>query len=109
MIKLIKGLSKIILIIILLLFTASYIISSSGYYEYNIREKNVITNDRIKEFEEDIKNNKEIDLKDYIENDKEDYSNNITNIVYNISNSSNKLAKKTIKYLFKKLGSFIDE
>lgn len=104
----VKGLSKIILIIILLLFIASYIISSSSYYEYASRGKNVISSDRIQEFEEDIKNNIEIDLKDYMDTKEEDYSNKITDIVYNISNGSNKVAKKAIKYLFKKLSSFVE-
>ena len=104
----IKGLSKIILIIILLLFITSYVISSSPYYEYANRGKNVISNDRIQEFEEDIKNNVEIDLKDYMDKKEDDYSNKITDFVYNISNGSNKVMKKAIKYLFKKLSSFVE-
>jgi hypothetical protein len=38
-----------------------------------------------------------------------DYSNKITNLVYNLSDNSNKLARKTIKYLFKKLGSLVED
>jgi hypothetical protein len=38
-----------------------------------------------------------------------DYSNKITNLVYNISDSSNKLARKTIKYIFKKLASLVED
>ena len=84
-------------------------IASTGYYEYTMRERTIITNEKIKEFEEDIKNNENIDIKDYFEKEEIDYSNKITNLVYNISDNSNKLARKAIKYLFKKLGSLVEE
>jgi hypothetical protein len=69
----------------------------------------VITSDKIKEFEDDVKNNKDIDIKNYIDNDEVDYSNKITRLVYNISSSSNKITKKTFRYLFKKLSSLMEE
>ena len=105
----VKGLSKILLIVMILLFIASYIVSTSGYYEYALRGKNVISSDKIKEFEDDIKNNKEIDLKNYMDNKNEDYSNKMTDLVYNISSGSNKIAKKAIKYIFKKLSMFLED
>ena len=104
-----KNILKVSFIILLILFIMSYFISFSGYYEYEARRKMVITSDRIKEFEEDIKNNENIDVKDYLNDDVVDYSNKITDIVYNISSKSNDIAKKTIKYLFKRLGSLVDE
>lgn len=107
-VRMLKGLSKILLIIVLLMFMSSYIVSTSDYYEYTKRNKNVISGDRIKEFEEDIKNNIEIDMKDYMDNKEEDYSNKITDFVYNISDNSNKIAKKTIRYLFKKISVFVE-
>ena len=104
-----KKLIKLIIIILVLVFISSYMISESGYYEYAMQQKTVITNDKIKEFEQDIKDNKNIDLIKYLDNEQIDYSNKITNIVYNISDNSNKLARKAIKYIFKKLGSLIEE
>ena len=100
---------KLIFIPIILIFITSYIISESGYYEYNLQRKTIITNEKIKEFEQDIKDNKEIDLIDYLDNEEIDYTNRFTTLVYNISDNSNKLARKTIKYIFKKLGSLIEE
>lgn len=84
-------------------------ISESGYYEYTMQQRSVITNEKIKEFEQDIKNNKEIDLIKYLSDDDINYSNKITTFVYNISDNSNKIARKVIKSLFRKLGTLIEE
>lgn len=104
-----KSIIKLIMIIILIIFISSYIIASTGYYEYTMRERTIITNEKIKEFEEDIRNNENIDIKDYYDNKELDYSNKITTLVYNVSDNSNKLARKAIKYLFKKLGSLVED
>ncbi|MBQ2873504.1 MAG: hypothetical protein IJE89_05855 [Bacilli bacterium] len=104
-----KKISKLIIIIIIIVFISSYLISESGYYEYTMQQRTIITNEKIKEFEEDIKNNKDIDLKEYLDKEEIDYSNAFTNLVYNISDNSNKLARKAIKYLFKKLGSLVED
>ena len=100
---------KMIVVVILIVFVVSYAISESGYYEYTIQQRSVITNEKIKEFEQDIKDNKDVDLVDYLDKDEKNYSNKITNLVYNISDNSNKLARKLIKAIFKKLGSFVEE
>lgn len=104
-----KKISKIIIIIIVIFFVASYAISESGYYEYTMQQRTIITNEKIKEFEQDIKNNEDIDLKEYLEGEEQDYSNAFTNLIYNISDNSNKIARKAIKYIFKKLGSLVED
>ena len=104
-----KKITKLIIIIIVIVFISAYMISESGYYEYTMQQRTIITNDKIKEFEQDIKDNKDIDLIDYIDNEEINYSNKITNLVYGISNNSNKLARKAIKYLFKKLSTLVEE
>lgn len=104
-----KTIIKIVIITVLIIFSASYIISESGYYEYTMQQRTIITSEKIKEFEEDVKNNENIDLKEYLSKDEIDYSNKFTNLVYNISDNSNKLAKKAIKYIFKKLGSLVED
>lgn len=104
-----KSLIKLILLIIIIAFISSYLIASSGYYEYTMQQRTIITNEKIKEFEEDIKNNENIDLKEYYSKEKIDYSNKFTTLVYNISDNSNKLTKKIIKALFKKLGTMVED
>ena len=69
-----KNVIKLVMIIILIIFISSYVIASTGYYEYTMRERTIITNEKVKEFEEDIKNNQNIDIKDYYDNKELDYS-----------------------------------
>lgn len=100
---------KFIIISIIIIFLVSYLVASTGYYEYQIQERTILTNEKIKEFEEDIKNNKDIDALEYFTLEEVDYSNKFTNLVYNISNESTKVTRKVIKKIFKKLGSLVEE
>ena len=77
---------KIILIIIIFIFLCSYYISNSGYYEYELKQRTILTNEKIKEFESDLKSNKNIDIKTYLDPEESNYSNKITNLAYNLSN-----------------------
>ena len=103
-----KGL-KFILVIIALIYISSYYVASSGYYEYHLQEKTVLTNEKIKEFEQDVKDNKDIDVKDYLVYEEVDYTNKLTNLVYTLSDSGNKVARKCIKALFKKLSYLVED
>ena len=100
---------KVIIIIIIVIFVSAYYISNSGYYEYHMQQKTVLTNDKIKEFEEDVKNGKNIDEKIYLEDTDKDYSNNISNIIYKISTDGTKVTRKIIKKLFKKLSYLVED
>ena len=100
---------KLLLVIVLIIFASSYYISQSGYYEYQEHQKMVITNDKIKEFEQDVKDNKDIDIKDYYEADNQDYSNKFSDLVYNFSLDGNELTKKCLKALFKKINKLVED
>lgn len=104
-----KSTLKLILIIIILIYICSYYVANSGYYEYDLQKRTILTNERIKEFETDVQNNKDIDLKNYLEYEEIDYSNKITNIVYNTSDKGNKLIRKLVKYVFKKIGNLVED
>ena len=100
---------KAIIIIIIVIYIATYYVSLSGYYEYHIQEKTILTNQKIKEFEEDVKNNQSINIKNYLDIEEVDYSNKITNLIYDFSLTGNKITKKIIKIIFKKLSYLIEE
>lgn len=69
---------KIIMWTLIFMFLAVYLIGSSNYSE-NITSKNVtLTEDAIKAFEEDVRNNEVINLDSYITIDNKNYSNKIT-------------------------------
>ena len=100
---------KFLIIIISLIFISSYFVANSGYYEYHLQEKVVLTNKKIKEFEDDVKNNKDIDVKDYLTNEEVDYTNKLTNLVYGISDKGTLITRKIMKKIFKKLSYLVED
>ena len=92
-----------------MIYVSSYYVANSGYYEYHLQERTLLTNEKIKEFEVDVKNNENIDIKDYLAYEEVDYTNKLTNLMYKVSNGGNKIARKVIKTLFKKLSYLVED
>ena len=82
---------KIIFIFLFVIFLTMYISVGSNYYEYELHKKVMLTNEDIKRFEDDVKNNKEVDIYNYISS-RVDYSNSF-------SKASTKVSKETKKYI----------
>ena len=85
-----------ILFVLFIVYMALYIAGISGYYESRINNEIVLTEQSIKEFENDIKNNKNIDLKKYTKVDNKDYSGFASNMGDNFSNFVAKLFTEEI-------------
>jgi archaellum component FlaF (FlaF/FlaG flagellin family) len=69
---------KVILISFFVIFLALYVSQSTGYYEYEAHKKVQLTNDKIAEFEKDVKEGKKIDVNDYLKDTKKDYNNKVS-------------------------------
>ena len=76
---------KTLFILVFLLFLAIFIASKTGYYEKSVKDKTYLTNKKLKEFEKDISEGKNVDAKDYFPKEV-DYSNIFTKSANNISN-----------------------
>ena len=76
---------KTLFILVFLLFLAIFIASKTGYYEKSVKDKTYLTNKKLKEFEKDISEGKNVDAKDYFPKEV-DYSNVFTKSANNISN-----------------------
>ncbi len=75
-----------VLIILFLVFLTILTASETGYYEYSNNQKTMFTEEKIKEFEKDIVEGKDVNIKDYITDTSKDYSNKITDIGDGLSN-----------------------
>lgn len=95
-----KNLIKYIFITLLILFFSLYFSRYNNTYYEN---KNILTEEAIKQFEIDIKNNKTINVKDYIKEEK-NYNNKASNLGLKTSRLIEKLFNKTLKLLIKILG-----
>ena len=102
-----KGL-KIFLIIVFLLYIALYFSYQNGYYEIRNNEKKILTEEMIKEYEEDLKNGVDVTNKEYTVV-KKDYSNAYTKSLLKVSKKIENSLDRIIKYFFNKLGSAINE
>lgn len=92
-------------IILIVSFLSVFFSSKTGYYEYSNNKKTVFTEEKIKEFEKDISEGKNVNIKDYITDESKDYSNKITNLGNNVSNiitdSVNMFLKKSFSVIEK--------
>lgn len=99
---------KIVLLTLFLLFLGLFISTNTGIIDYNARTKNKITEEKIKEFEKDVEENKEIDIKKYISKDNEINNNNISKGTLKVSNTIGKTINKIINFMFNKLNDLMN-
>lgn len=99
-----KILSKSFLFLFLA-FTVLYLSEGAGYFEYEQHRNMVLTSDKIKEFEEDVKNGKNIDIENYVETKAKDYSNPVSNLGLDLSGFVNDVVIEGLDSLFKFLGN----
>ena len=102
-----KKIIKLLVYIILIAFFLSYIIEKSGYYEYNLKNKKNLTEEEIKQFEKDVKEGKDIDINNYLKDNKIDYSNKLTKTTSSVSIKLNKYLTKAINNTFDIFGKLI--
>ena len=90
-------------------FLLMFFSSSSGYYEYELNKKSNLTQEAIIQFEQDVKDGKEIDINEYLVDEAKDYSNSFSDIGLNISNKIGTLFSKGVKFIFNSIDNMIDE
>lgn len=96
---------RIMALTVFLIFLALYYSSNAGLIDYQAKNKTVLTEEQIKLFEEDVKNNVEIDLKKYIDDKEEKYDNNISKTTLKLSNTIGETVQGALDFLFGKLES----
>ena len=87
--------------LLFILFITLYSMNNLGYYNIDTKNK-VITEEKMKEFERDIKNGKKIDIKKYTK-DETNYKNIYSNIGYESSKLIDNLLNKGFNKIIKKL------
>lgn len=90
-------------------FLVLYFAQSSGYYE-NLNNKKVsLTEEKIKEFEEDVKNGKEINVENYVVNIRKDYRNKVSSFGLYSSSFFAKYFKIGLEKVFGGIDSAVNE
>ena len=102
-----REITKLVIVIVIISFLCLYFTTTGGYYEYNLKQKNVLTEEAIKRFEQDVASGKEIIASNYIEEEK-NYNNKVSNIALKLSNTISETFDKIIKYLFKQIENTVN-
>ena len=84
-----KKIFNSIIFSLFILFLSLYIASSTGYYEYQNKENKQFTEEKMKEFEKDLKEGKNVNIKDYLSKEYKNYDNNITKLGNGLSDFIN--------------------
>ncbi len=105
--KILTKISKKIFLVFLIGFTAIYISDATGYYEFEQHNKKVMTEEKIKQFEKDVKNGKNIDLNDYVIEGSNTYESNISKFGEILSKEIEKNVVSGLNNMFKILNGIM--
>lgn len=95
--------------ILFLIFLTLYISQANGYYEYSVSKKTSFTEEQIKKFEQDIKDGKNIDVTEYLNNTNKNYQNKLSKVALSLSETISKYTKMSIEKFFSIIGSAVEE
>ena len=103
-----KKIFNTIFLILFTLFVSLFIASNTGYYEYQNNEKTQFTEEKIKQFEKDLKNGKNVDIKKYLTNESKNYDNKVTKFGNKVSDIIDFSMMDTLEKTFNFFEKFIE-
>lgn len=104
-----KKIVKFAFMSLFLLFVVSYVIELTGYYEYNLQNKTIMTNEAMAKFEKDLADGKDVREEDYVVSTEKDYTSSLTKETNKLSIKVNKVLQKGIEGIFKIVGQFVED
>ncbi len=96
-------------LVLFIVFIALFLSQSTGYYDYEEHKKMVLTEDKVKQFEKDVKEGKNLDIKNYLESPTKNYQNKVSEFGYQLSYNIGKYANYGIKKTFGFLNKILEE
>lgn len=81
-------------------FLALYFSQATGYYEYEQHQNVVLTKEKIKQFEQDVADGKNIDIKDYMDTKESNYKTKISQTGLNISKELGTMVQNGLEATF---------
>lgn len=103
-----KQMLKIVGLSFVVMFFSLYFMQLSNYNNYAVSQKNLLTNEAIKRFEDDVRNGVEIEKDNYLVKEK-NYNNSFTYIGMKLSNIIEKNFNKTMNKIFKEITDVVNE
>ncbi len=104
-----KKIFKFVFFCLFISFVISYVIEKTGYYEYNLQNKMIMTNEAMERFEKDVKEGKDVRREDYLVSTEKDYTSTLTKGTNKVSLKVNSLLKSAVEGVFKVIGIFVED
>ena len=101
------NLARLIVLILVFLFFVLYFMQASGYNEYTRNRENMLTEEQIKEYEEDIEAGKDVTIKDYLNKDKVNYDNKVSELGLDLSELIGDIFNKGMNTFFEMLNEAV--
>ncbi len=89
-------------------FLTLHIAGMSGYYEYELHKRVVLTEDKIAQFEQDVANGNMVDLKDYLSEEEINYSTNLSKAGLYLSDNFSIILKNTVEATFSFINRLVE-
>ena len=102
-----KKIFKFIFSIFLITFLVLYFSGKAGYVEYENHKKTVLTETQIKKFEKDVASGKNVDVKDYLPKDIDNYQNTISKAGLKVSAMAEDFVKTAVEGSFKAIAKLV--
>lgn len=93
----------------LVIFLTLYFSQLTGYYEFKNYQKMSLTQNQIAQFEQDIKDGKQVDIKDYVVNTDKDYQNRFSKTGLKLSTGISDFVKNSVVKIFGAVAGFVSE
>ncbi len=98
---------KWVFLFFFVIFLTLYFSGISGYYEYQNYQKMVLTQEQIEKFEQDVKNGKEVDVKNYMVKSVTNYHNSFSNLGLKLSTGISSIIEKSVIKVFGAISGFV--
>lgn len=102
-----KKVASTIMLLLVILFLGLYVSQMTGYYQYSESRKTTLTKNAIEQFEQDIKEGKEIHAGEYLE-EQTDYNNLFSKIGMNVSKLIEKGFNKAMTSIFREISNTVN-
>lgn len=96
-------------LLLFITFLTLYFSQITGYYEYQNYQKMTMTKEQIEQFEQDVKDGKEVDIKNYVVSTTKNYKNTFSGTGLILSKRISGTVKNSVFKLFGLLSGYIKE
>ena len=99
----------VVVLILFGIYLAVFIAYQNGFYEYKAHNKMTLTKEAMAQFEQDVKDGKEILTSDYIDYEQKDYSNKVSKLGVKLGDTLEDFLTEGMKKVYKVISKLFIE